>query len=194
MKLAWSRVPTCVYYHNHQALVKRVHVSYKSEVFMVECCPSSQLSWRWYMVFSEHAFFLSHEDKLYVQVCDHYFGIKGCLFYFMLYYFCSIILYQSFHQFCWVLKIKNNWQTANINLSRYRSQSLQVLLDNAQDDTSQDSRTYKLQKEEVEICLIQPIERQARLIKTCICRILSSAQQQFKSIKDQGFRSTSFSI
>ena len=38
----------------------------------------------------------------------------------------------------------------NTNLSRYRSQSLQVLLDNAQGDSSQDSRTSKLQKKNSE--------------------------------------------
>ena len=34
------------------------------------------------------------------------------------------------------------------------------------------TRTYKLQKEDFRICLVQSIEKQARLIQICICRIL----------------------
>ena len=60
----------------------------------------------------------------------------------------------------------------NTNLSRYRSQSLQVLFDDAQGDTSQDSRIYKLQKEEFRNCLVRSIERQARPIETRTYRIL----------------------
>ena len=60
----------------------------------------------------------------------------------------------------------------NTNLSRYRSQSLQVLFDDAQGDTSQDSRIYKLQKEEFRNCLVRLIERQARPIETRTYRIL----------------------
>ena len=47
-----------------------------------------------------------------------------------------------------------------------------VLLDNTQGDSSQDSRTSKLQKEDFRICLVRLIERQARSIESCICRIL----------------------
>ena len=39
-------------------------------------------------------------------------------------------------------------QTMSTNLSRYRSQSLQDLLDNAQGAASQNTRKRKLQKEE----------------------------------------------
>ena len=98
------------------------------------------------------------------------------------------------NDYCQVLKVQNNWQIVNTNLSRYRSQSLQVLLDNTQGDTSQDSRTYNLRKEEFEICLVRPIERQAQSIEIRVCRILSRPKQQFKPKKGQGFRSTSFSI
>ena len=66
----------------------------------------------------------------------------------------------------------------NTNLSRYRSQSLQVLLDNAQGDTSQDPRISKLQEREFEICLVRSIEEQVRPIEIWVCRILSSTQQQ----------------
>ena len=99
-----------------------------------------------------------------------------------------------FHSLCQVLKVQNNWQIVNANLFRYRSQSLYVLLDNAQGDSSQDSRTYKLQKEEFRICLVKPIERQARFIESRICKILIKPKQQRKPIKNQGFRSTSPSI
>ena len=73
---------------------------------------------------------------------------------------------------CQVLNVQNNWQIVNTNLSRYRSQSLQVLLDNAQGDSIQDSRTSALQKEDFRICLVRLIERQARSIKIRIYRIL----------------------
>ena len=33
--------------------------------------------------------------------------------------------------FCQVLNVQNNWQIVNTNLSKYRFQSLQVLLNNA---------------------------------------------------------------
>ena len=90
-------------------------------------------------------------------------------------------------QLCQVLNVQNNWQIVNTNLSRYKSQSLQVLLDNAQGDSSQDSRTYKLQEEDFIICLVRSIERQARSIESRICRILIKPKQQFKPIQDQGF-------
>ena len=67
-----------------------------------------------------------------------------------------------------VLKVQNNWQIVNINLSRYRSYSLQVLLDNIQGD----SRTSKLQKREFEICLVRSIEEWARPTKIRVCIIL----------------------
>ena len=85
---------------------------------------------------------------------------------------------------CQVLNVQHNWQIVNTNLSRYRSQSLQVLLDNAQGDSSQDSRTYKLQEEDFIFCLVRSIEEQARLIENRICRILSRPKQQLKSIKE----------
>ena len=47
----------------------------------------------------------------------------------------------------------------NTNLSRFRSQSLQDLLDIAQDVTSQNTKTYKLQKKEFKTCQVRPIER-----------------------------------
>ena len=72
---------------------------------------------------------------------------------------------------CQVLNVQNNWQIVNTNLSRYRSQSLEVLLDNAQGDSSQDSRTYKLQEEDFIICLVQLIEEQARSIENRISSI-----------------------
>ena len=55
---------------------------------------------------------------------------------------------------CQVLNVQNNWQIVNTNLSRYRFQSLQVLLDNTQGDSSQDSRIYKLQEEDFISCLV----------------------------------------
>ena len=70
-------------------------------------------------------------------------------------------LYQFYCVYYQVLNVQNNWQIVNTNLSRYRSQSLQVLLDNAQDDSSQDSRTYKLQEEDFIFCLVRSIEEQA---------------------------------
>ena len=95
---------------------------------------------------------------------------------------------------CQVLNVQNNWQIVNTNLSRFRFQSLQVLLDNDQGDSSQDSRTYRLQKEDFIFCLVRSIEEQARSIENRICRILSQLKQQLKLIKDQGFRSTSPTI
>ena len=95
---------------------------------------------------------------------------------------------------CQVLNVQNNWQIVNTNLSRYRSQSLQVLLENAQGDSSQDSRTYKLQEEDFIFCLVRSIEEQARSIENRIYRILSRPKQQLKPIKDQGFKSTSPTI
>ena len=80
--------------------------------------------------------------------------------------------------FCQVLKAQNNWQIVNTNLSRYRSQSLYVLLDNAQGDTSQDPRTSKLRKREFKICLVRSIEEQARPIENC--RHVLSAEFLFK--------------
>lgn len=90
--------------------------------------------------------------------------------------------------------VQNNWQIVNTNLSRYRSQSLQVLLDNAQGDSSQDSRTYKLQEEDFIFCLVRSIEEQARSIENRTCRIFSQPKEQLKPIKDQGSRSTSPTI
>ena len=97
-------------------------------------------------------------------------------------------------QTCQVLKVQNNWKIMNTNLFRYKFQSLQVLLDNVQGDSSQDSITSKLQKEDFRICLVRSIKRQARPIEIWVCRILSRPKQQFKSKKDQGFKSTSLSI
>ena len=102
--------------------------------------------------------------------------------------------YNMCEIYCQILNIQNNWQIVNTNLSRYRSQSLQVLLDNAQGDSSQDSRTYKLQEEDFIFCLVRSIEEQARSIENRTCRILSRPKQQLKPIKDQGFRSTSPTI
>ena len=53
-----------------------------------------------------------------------------------------------------------------------------------QGDSSQDSRTYKLQEEDFIICLVQSMERQARSIESRIYRILIKPKQQFKPIKD----------
>ena len=53
------------------------------------------------------------------------------------------------------------------------------------------TRTYKLQKEDFKICLIRSIEEQARPIESRICKILIKPKQQFKPIKNQGFRFTS---
>ena len=75
--------------------------------------------------------------------------------------------------YCQVLKVQNNWQTVNTNLSRYRFQSPYVLLNNAQGDTSQDSRIYKLQKEEFRNCLVRLIKKQAQPVETRVHRILS---------------------
>ena len=102
--------------------------------------------------------------------------------------------FSTHFQSCQVLNVQNNWQIVNTNLSRYRSYSLQVLLDNAQGDSSQDSRTYKLQEEDFIFCLVRSIEEQAQSIENRICRILSRPKQQLKPIKDQGFRSTSTTI
>ena len=53
-----------------------------------------------------------------------------------------------------------------------------------QGDSSQDSRTYKLQEEDFIIYLVRLIERQAWSIESRICKILIKPKQQFKPIKD----------
>ena len=74
----------------------------------------------------------------------------------------------------------------NKNKSSLRSSCLRSVLDIAQINTSQDLRTYKLQKEEFKNCQAQPIKEKPRPIELRFYRILNKAQQPVKCL---GFES-----
>ena len=71
-------------------------------------------------------------------------------------------------------------------MSSIRYLCLRTVLDIAQVDLSQDSRTVKLQKEEFKNCKAGPIERKVRLIKLRFLQILNHA---WKLAKRLGFES-----
>ena len=92
-------------------------------------------------------------QKYQIEIFDvfRHFIVIGIFLYLSI-SFCMLVLSwiaNAKERDCQVLKVQNNWQIVSIDFSRYRLQSLQSILDNAQGATNQNTRIKKLQVQKI---------------------------------------------